>query len=319
MEDRLNSKQILVIGSAVVDVIIELEDPLPRRGEDVHVRSQKMQMGGCGFNTFHTIRHFRVPVIPFFPVGTGAYGNFVREEFRKHGIETPIPPAPSDNGCCYCFVEPDGERTFISYHGAEYRFQSDWFSLLTPGDIHSIYICGLEIEEPTGPNIVSFLENLQERSLRLHVPGIPVFFSPGPRLGRIEQSLMDRLYKLHPILHLNEEEACASAGTTDLRRAASVLFGRTGNTVIITLGNKGVFSFDGQKEYQVPAVPVAQADTIGAGDSHIGAVMAALYQGSSLKEALTIANKVSSKVVSVSGALLRDEEFRELGLRQSAE
>ena len=65
-------KKILVIGSAVVDVIIDLEDNLPTRGQDVHVRAQKMQMGGCGFNTYHMIRHFGVPVIPFFPIGTVA-------------------------------------------------------------------------------------------------------------------------------------------------------------------------------------------------------------------------------------------------------
>ena len=38
-------KKVLVIGSAVADVIIRLEDHLPVTGEDVHVLSQKMQLG----------------------------------------------------------------------------------------------------------------------------------------------------------------------------------------------------------------------------------------------------------------------------------
>ena len=33
-----------MIGSAVADVIIDLEDHLPRTGEDIHVRSQKIRL-----------------------------------------------------------------------------------------------------------------------------------------------------------------------------------------------------------------------------------------------------------------------------------
>ena len=39
-------KKILVIGSTVVDVIINL-DHLPRTAEDVNVSGQQMAMGGC--------------------------------------------------------------------------------------------------------------------------------------------------------------------------------------------------------------------------------------------------------------------------------
>lgn len=62
----------------------------------------------------------------------------------------------------------------------------------------------------------------------------------------------------------------------------------------------------------IPPVPAAEiADTIGAGDGHCGAVMACLAMGLSLSEALAAANAVSAKIVSVKGALLRQEEFRQ--------
>ncbi len=140
-------KKILVIGSTVVDVIITLEDHLPRTQEDVHVVRQKMSLGGCAYNTSDMIRHFGVPYTLFSPIGTGAYGDFVRTRLRERNIDTPIPTPDQDNGCCYCFIEKGGERTFISYHGAEYRFRREWFSLLNPEEIESVYICGLEIEE----------------------------------------------------------------------------------------------------------------------------------------------------------------------------
>ena len=152
-------KKILVIGSTVVDVIINLEEYLPKTGQDVHIRSQQMSLGGCAYNVSDSIRHFQVPYVLFSPVGTGAYGDFVRNALTEKGISSPIPTPAIDNGCCYCFIEKTGERTFISYHGAEYLFEKEWFSLLDPNEFDSVYICGLEIEERTGNNIIEFLEN----------------------------------------------------------------------------------------------------------------------------------------------------------------
>ena len=42
-------KKILVIGSTVADIIIEL-DRLPVTAEDVHVKTQSMSLGGCAHN-----------------------------------------------------------------------------------------------------------------------------------------------------------------------------------------------------------------------------------------------------------------------------
>jgi sugar/nucleoside kinase (ribokinase family) len=91
-----------------------------------------------------------VPFIPFYPVGTGVYGDFVRARLKERGIVSEAPSPAEENGCCYCLVEPDGERTFICYHGAEYRFQPGWFDQLDASQIDTVYLCGLEVEEPDG-------------------------------------------------------------------------------------------------------------------------------------------------------------------------
>lgn len=298
-------KKVLVIGSTVVDVVVNLVDHLPKTGEDVHIKSQHMSLGGCAYNVSDSIRHFQVPYILFSPVGTGVYGNFIKEELHSRGISSPIPTPERENGCCYCFVEDTGERSFISYHGAEYLFEKEWFSLIPLEDIDSVYICGLEIEENTGENIVEFLE--------AH-PELIIYFAPGPRLTVINPKLVERLYRLSPILHLNETEALSASGKSTVQEAAAFLYEKTNNTVIVTLGEKGCFFFDGKEAETVPPVPAIQADTIGAGDSHIGSVIACLKKGDSLKEAIQKANLVSSSVVSSSGALLSDNAFDKLGL-----
>ena len=308
-------KKTLVIGSTVVDVIITLEDYLPKTQGDVHVLNQEMSLGGCAYNTSDMIRHFGVPYILFSPVGTGAYGDFVRTNLAQRKITTPIPTPDEDNGCCYCFIEKTGERTFISYHGAEYRFQAEWFDLLNPDEIDSVYICGFEIEEKTGINIVEWLEK--------H-PELTVYFAPGPRLNKISPELMARLFALHPIIHLNEEESCAyqgfaysEASKADgvmMENAAAYLSSLTDNTVIVTLGSKGTYYHSAEQCEYIESIPANQIDTIGAGDSHIGAVIACRQLGMSFHDAIRTANKAAAKVVETKGALLPDEEFAKLNL-----
>ena len=115
-------KKLLVIGSTVVDVIIPI-DHLPRTAEDVNVYEQRMAMGGCAYNAWSMLRHFGVPAILFSPVGTGVYGDFVRTGLAAQGASSPVPTPQRENGCCYCFVEKGGERTFVSVRGAEYAFR----------------------------------------------------------------------------------------------------------------------------------------------------------------------------------------------------
>ena len=342
-------KKTLVIGSAVADVIINL-DHLPSRSEDVHVLEQKISLGGCAFNVSESIHHFGVPYIPFFPVGTGIYGDFIRKELAIKDVHSPIPSPQADNGCCYCFIEEDGERTFVSYHGAEYLFDPAWFDLLNPAEIERVYICGLEIEESTGIHIVEYLEK--------H-PEYQIFFAPGPRLTKIDQTLAERIFALHPILHLNEDEALrymtyrktgmessipASDYTLEnVTLAAAWLYEETSRPVIITWGKKGAYYYSADQPssdqhaairpsakdshmeaasvdslipsagmHHVPGVPAKAIDTNGAGDSHIGAVIACLQMGHSLEESIAIANRVSAKVVETKGAILSKEQFGQI-------
>ena len=115
-----------------------------------------------------------------------------------------------------------------------------------------------------------------------------------------------RLLALHPILHINELEAMALSGREDIREAASFLQAITKNTVIITLGKDGAYCLEkGGDSYRIPAIPVEHVvDTIGAGDSHAGAVIAGLTMGRSLREAVSAANRVAGAVVGVRGVSL---------------
>ena len=298
-------KKILFIGSTVVDVIINI-DHLPRTCEDVNVYGQELAMGGCAFNAFSMARRFGADCQLFSPVGAGIYGDYVQAHLDAADIQVPIPRPEKENGCCYCFVEPNGERTFVSYHGAEYLFEKEWFDALNAAEIEGAYFCGIEVEDPPGDNIIAFLEAN---------PHITPYFAPGPRITRLQPGRLRRILALHPVLHLNEEEAKASAAMyghpldDSVEAAAAALYRLTGNTVIVTLGPAGCLYYTGTELGYVEGFPAETADTIGAGDSHIGALIGQLHSGVPLEEALRTANRVAAAVVSVRGARLTDAEF----------
>lgn len=294
-------KPALIIGSTCVDVIINL-DRLPKTEENLHPRSQAMALGGCAYNVAHMMGLLNAPHTFISPVGCGAYGDFVESQMKRQGIPIAIRLPNQENGCCYCLVEATGERTFLSLHGAEYTFQKSWMEPYPAEDYGLAYICGLEIEEPTGEDLIEYLEE--------H-PSLAVCYAPGPRGVNVPREKTERVMELGPILHMNQAEALGLSGKADYETAAACLRERTQNTVIITLGANGTYCLEkGGEAYTAPAASVPHiVDTIGAGDAHAGAVLACLTLGYPLPMSIAYANKAAAAVIGVQGASLPPEKL----------
>jgi len=292
-------KQTLVIGSAVVDVIVNIPH-LPVTGEDVHISRQTRSLGGCAFLVSDILRHFGAPYSLCTAVGTGIYGDFVGKKLEERGVPIYV-RRPEENGCCYCVVETEkgGERSFIVDHGIEYTFYEEYLEKIDTERIDSVYVCGLEIEEYTGENILAYL--------RKH-PEYTIYFAPGARIMQIQPERMAAMLSLGPVLHLNEGESLIFTGEKTVEAAARAIFAKTRNAVIVTLGEKGSYCYDGADHYAAP-VPAVVKDTIGAGDSHMGSVISARRFGLSFADAIRAANHISSAVVSRESGMLEKEDF----------
>ena len=292
-------KQTLVIGSAVVDVIVNIPH-LPVTGEDVHISRQTRSLGGCAFLVSDILRHFGAPYSLCTAVGTGIYGDFVGKKLEERGVPIYV-RRPEENGCCYCVVETEkgGERSFIVDHGIEYTFYEEYLEKIDTERIDSVYVCGLEIEEYTGENILAYL--------RKH-PEYTIYFAPGARIMQIQPERMEAMLSLGPVLHLNEGESLIFTGEKTVEAAARAIFAKTRNAVIVTLGEKGSYCYDGADHYAAP-VPAVVKDTIGAGDSHMGSVISARRFGLSFADAILAANHISSAVVSRESGMLEKEDF----------
>ena len=58
--------------------------------------------------------------------------------------------------------------------------------------------------------------------------------------------------------------------------------------------------------------PTEVVDTVGAGDSHVGAFLSARLEGIDISQALRFANKVSSQIVASKGVHLTQKQYQVL-------
>ena len=114
----------------------------------------------------------------------------------------------------------------------------------------------------------------------------------------------------HLMLKPNVAEALralgrAAEGAVSLEEAGAAgveLARRGGRTVFLTVGESGVLVCDGERAQRVPAVPVrGEIDVVGAGDTTIAAIGAALCAGATSLEAAEIGNLAASVTIQCIG------------------
>lgn len=120
MSISLDGVQTLVLGSMTLDVVLRL-DALPGRMEDVNIHAQQLCIGGCAYNVYQAMKCCGSSARLLTQRGSGMYAEELdRRSEGDPDILTVV--AEGENGCCYCLVEPDGERSFLSLHGVEYHY-----------------------------------------------------------------------------------------------------------------------------------------------------------------------------------------------------
>ena len=119
----------------------------------------------------------------------------------------------------------------------------------------------------------------------------------------IADSRKHMAYFNNVIVKCNLSEGLAAAqlsptdeAETDLAAACSkILYQRSQTPVIITLGSEGILVNENGEAIIIPAMPVeGPIDIVGAGDSTIAGITAALSAGAALQEAALIGNLIAS-------------------------
>ena len=122
----------------------------------------------------------------------------------------------------------------------------------------------------------------------------PFILNPAPYID-VPKSLFDGVDYVTP----NESEAEQFTGVKvdtaeDCRLAAQKFFKMGVKNVIITLGVRGVYFTDGEREITVPALKVKAVETTGAGDAFNGGLSTAIAEGLDIETALKFATCTSA-------------------------
>ena len=275
----------LVLGAAIVDIIMKIPK-LPKSGEDVLCTERKLTVGGCAYNVANILRGFNVDHDLFVPIGSGMYADIIRKRLSEDGYDVLISDSEMDNGYCLCLVEDDGERTFITVKGIEGLHKKEWFNSLNMSEYENIYVAGYQVCEDKDDIIANWLIEQKDKN---------IFFAPGPVINDIDKNTMKKIFSTNPILHLNEKEALDFTKKDNVEESILSLYELTKNIVFVTVGERGTVFYDGQEIVNIKGETVNVVDTIGAGDSHIGAIISAYSLGPTNGFSLVDSSKLYSK------------------------
>ncbi|WP_437616288.1 PfkB family carbohydrate kinase [Erwinia sp. V71] len=290
---------VCVVGAAVVDVIADAYS-LPHRGSDIELHQQGVNVGGCALNVAIALHRLGIPSVNALPLGNGIWAGIVRQKLAEYGIHSVLETASGDNGWCLALVEPDGERTFLSVSGVENQWDAVLLDALPQPENRWIYLSGYQLASHSGEVLIQWLER-QATPYQLLVDF-------GPRLADISDAHFTRIMALNPLITVNRQEAellwQERLGATDVFDAHALLTRwqqRFGSAMVVRLDSDGAGYHDGETQGWQPALATTVVDTIGAGDSHAGGLLAGLASGWSLADSVALGNAVASFVVSQRG------------------
>ena len=124
--------------------------------------------------------------------------------------------------------------------------------------------------------------------------GKPFILNPAPYVA-IPDELLNGIDYVTP----NETEAEQFTGVAvntydDCKKAAEILLNKGVKNVIITLGIRGAYFYNGKEEIKVPSIKVKAVETTGAGDAFNGGFATAIAEGLDVETALKFATCTSA-------------------------
>ncbi len=289
-----NTGKLVVLGSINVDHIVNLEQ-FPRPGETVTGRQYQVAFGGKGANQAVAAGRSGADIAFIACVGQDDMGERIRQQLAEDGIDvTPLAAIKGEStGVALIFVNAEGENSIGIYSGAN--------AALTPDRVeqHHQVIAGadallMQLESPLDSVLAAAHIARQNQT--------QVILNPAPAMV-----LSDELLSLVDIITPNETEAQTLTGVTvktddDAAKAAKVLHDKGIGSVLITLGQRGVWLSEHGKGQRIPGFRVEAVDTIAAGDTFNGALITALLENTTMTESVRFAHAAAAIAVTRHGA-----------------
>jgi ribokinase len=272
-------KPIIVFGSINMDLVTK-SPRLPMAGETLQGYEFFTAPGGKGANQAVAAARLGIPTQIVGRLGDDEFGRQLQRSLQESGVNTDriLVDQAASSGVAVITVDDAGENNIIIVAGTNGRVNHQDIDRLTdllPGAAALL----LQLEIPL-PAVIAAAQAARRA-------GVSVILDPAPAKGDIPPEL----YPLVDIITPNEIEASQLVGFPvdgpEAAAKASAELRQWGvGSVIVKLGDRGVFCATGEETFFVPAFSVQAVDTVAAGDAFNGGLAAALAEGRSLPEAV---------------------------------
>ncbi|WP_372774075.1 adenosine kinase [Mangrovibacterium sp.] len=318
MKNEKPQKSIVGIGSALVDVLIQLKNDqlleqfglakgsmelvdaeLSKRILDATASlNPGMETGGSAANTVRGIAQLGGKTAFIGKVHDDAMGQFFKQSFEALTIQPHLFQGSIPSGVAATLISPDSERTFGTYLGAASELSVDDLSdeLFAPYDY-------LHIE-----GYLVFNHQLIEGILKIAKKNGLIVSLDMASFNVVEANL-DFLKQLVnnyvDIVFANEEEAKSYTGKQPEEALAEIA--KQCDIAVVKIGKEGSLIQSGAEVIRVPATPVNAIDTTGAGDVYASGFLFGLANGLGLEHCGKLGGLMAAEVIQVLGAKIPDE------------
>ena len=249
----------LVIGESLVDVV---------RGGDGRTAEFA---GGSAANVAVALARLGRPVRFATSWGDDERGRVLAHRVESAGVELAVDPiALGHTSTAMATIGSDGAAT--------YEFDLGWILNPLLGDVHPevVHLCSLgAVVEPGATTAAELAERLAAQALVVYDVNVRVAITGvGPHL----MERVTRVTALSDVVKASDEDLTALYPDLPVMTAAKRLLGLGPAAVVVTRGADGATWVSTSQEVDVAAVPVAVADTIGAGDTFCAAMIDALWE-----------------------------------------
>ena len=289
-----NTGKLVVLGSINVDHIVSLVQ-FPRPGETVTGNQYQVAFGGKGANQAVAAGRSGADIAFIACVGQDDMGERIRQQLADDRIDvTPLATVEGEStGVALIFVNGEGENSIGIYSGANAALTTDLVDKQHQviADADALL---MQLESPLDSVLAAAHIARQNQT--------QVILNPAPAT-----ELSDELLSLVDIITPNETEAQTLTGVSvktdnDAAKAAQVLHDKGIGSVLITLGQRGVWLSEQGKGQRIPGFRVEAIDTIAAGDTFNGALITALLENKTMEQSVRFAHAAAAIAVTRHGA-----------------
>jgi len=287
----------IVVGSINMD-IVAFVDRHPKVGETIFGKDVKYFPGGKGSNQAVAAKRLGCETAMIGRLGDDAFGAQMLEFQKNEGIDVRgvIQVANTATGTAFITVSESSDNSIIVISGANSIWDDSYLDNLDSIDMRKGDVLLAQFEVP---NIV-----IEKTFRKAKSVGATTILNPAP-VRPVDRAIAN----CTDIIVINEHELQELSGVLvnqedddSVFNGASTLIGDGYNSIIVTLGDRGVrLLHDGQRK-RMNARSVTAVDTTGAGDTFIGGLTAGILSGMALSEAAEFGNIAASISVTREGA-----------------